>query len=195
MLGALALCAGMGLAVTPASGAAQTTAWRVDPGGAFAGQATTVVFSLRRVRWPCATSTADGTLAASDGDGLAAGTVDVMYSNCRLAGIVLDFKAVGTWKVDLLQKNSAHSSWVDVAVSGIDLKWAGPGCAVEFKGTQYGHYDNDTGRLVLGSADDPASKLISLPGSSCLGLVSPDEVATMQATYSLTPAQKITPAT
>ncbi|MYT70875.1 MULTISPECIES: hypothetical protein [unclassified Streptomyces] len=126
---------------------------------------------------------------------MAAGTfMPKSFSTCVVAGIPFTYTVGPTpWKINLLQRNAASPSKIDVSISGVALNWSGTGCNVSWAGTAYGQYDNSTGKLSIGQGGVPASQVVAQPGVSCLGLMQPGDALTIKATYTLNPKQTITP--
>ncbi|MEV1018936.1 hypothetical protein [Streptomyces sp. NPDC050264] len=195
VMGGLALVAALGASVTSAS-ATGSGVWTVGPGGSYAGDTVTPypLFRVGSASISCATSHISGSLATSDADGLAAGTVAPTYSNCRVAGIPFSFTSgTAPWKINLLRRNAVNPAVIDVSISGITLNWSATGCAVKWTGTLYGQYDNATGKLSSSPDGVPASQLVAGADAYCLGLLKPGSTLDIKANYTLTPKQQITP--
>ncbi|MFJ4711954.1 hypothetical protein [Streptomyces sp. NPDC088785] len=190
----VALVAALGASGTSAS-AAGSGVWTVGPGGSYTAHASSPAFTFPAATFVCTSSTASGSFATTDADGVAAGTfTPTSFSVCSVGGIPFTYTAGPTpWKVNLLQRNAANPSRIDVSISGVTLKWSATGCNVTWTGTAYGQYDNGTGQLLIGPTGVAASQLVAGPGTSCLGLVKPGDVLTIKAAYALTPKQTITP--
>ncbi|MFI7384979.1 hypothetical protein [Streptomyces sp. NPDC049813] len=190
----VALVAALGVSGTSAS-ATGSGVWTVSPGGNYTGAGANPVFAWNSMVFNCTSSTVTGSLAAMDADGLAAGTLaPKSYTGCAIAGIPFTYSAGPTpWKVNLLQRNAADPSKIDLSISGVTFNWSATGCHATWTGTVYGQYDNTTGRLSTGLNGAPAGRLVAGAGASCLGLVTPGDVLTIKATYTLTPRQTITP--
>ncbi|MFD8570077.1 hypothetical protein [Streptomyces sp. NPDC059639] len=142
----------------------------------------------------CAATHISGSLAATDADGLSAGTFAPTYSTCTVAGIPFSFTAgAAPWKINYLGRNATNPSVVDVSISGVTLNWSATGCAAQWTGTLYGQYDNATGKLSTSPDGVHASQLVAAAGSYCLGLFTPGATLDLWSTYTLTPKQTITP--
>ncbi|MFI0236409.1 hypothetical protein [Streptomyces sp. NPDC016845] len=191
--GGLALFAALGMSVTSAS-AAGSGVWTVSPGGAYTGDAAKPAFKTGAFVLTCGAGHISGSFAASDPDGLAAGTLVPSYSTCSVAGIPFGLTASSApWKINLLRRNAAGPSVIDVSISGIEFNWSATGCNAKFTGTVYGQYDNATGRLSTGLDGAPPSRLVAGPGAVCLGLFTAGDTLDIKAAYTLTPKQLITP--
>lgn len=192
-VGGLGLVAALGMSVTSAS-ATGSGVWTVSPGGQYSGTAVKPRFEGNPLIFACASSTVSGSLATSDSDGLAAGTFVPSYSGCDIGGIPFTYSSGPTpWKINLLQRNAADPSKVDVSISGVTLNWSAQICHVSWTGTLYGQYDNATGQLSTGLNGAPAGQVVAGAGATCLGMAKAGDVLTIKATYTLSPKQVITP--
>ncbi|TXS07729.1 hypothetical protein EAO73_02690 [Streptomyces sp. col6] len=107
------------------------------------------------------------------------GTIDaITIHDCSVGGIeYIVTKSASPWAISLVGQNPAHANWVDVSIKNVAANWYGFGCTIDFKGTLHGHYENDTGRLVIG---DTSGDLLA-SNANCLGLVNNGDVVELRA--------------
>lgn len=179
-----ALSAAMALTATSASATNQSS-YVVTPGGAFSGH------SDGYVNWPlmtlyCTTTDVAGSLVPNP-SGNVIGTVNtVAISGCNLAGLTYTFTLTsGARPLTATGAVAGRPDWVGVSVSGLVFRMTGIGCTATFGGNLTGHYENDTGRLVIDGSTMTAS------AANCLGLILAGDPTVLGADYAITPHQTI----
>ncbi|MYS35779.1 hypothetical protein K388_05627 [Streptomyces sp. KhCrAH-43] len=106
------------------------------------------------------------------------GTIDALTThNCQFGFGEVVTTSTTPWVIDLVGQNPSHANWVDVRISEVSAHWAGFGCVADFKGTLHGHYENDTGKLVIG---DKSGDLLA-SNANCLGIVNNGDVVALRA--------------
>lgn len=176
-----ALASSLGTVVSTAS-AATTGTWTVTPAGAFtAPRASYPTFRFPALFWACSSfDVTAGKLEATGTTGSRVGTIDAIVASCPIGGVEYTVtKSAAAWAIDLVGQNPSHANWVDVRISGVSTHWVGFGCAADVKGTLYGHYENDTGNLVI---SEPSGDLIA-SNVNCMGLVNNGDVVTLKASW------------
>ncbi|MFF7337531.1 hypothetical protein ACFZAT_09330 [Streptomyces sp. NPDC008163] len=119
-----------------------------------------------------------GELEATVATGGRIGTIDAITTrNCQFGFGEVVTTSTTPWAIDLVGQNPSHANWVDVRISGVSAHWDGFGCVADFKGTLPGHYENDTGKLVIG---DKSGGLLA-SHANCLGLVNNGDVVALRA--------------
>lgn len=183
--------AALGLTVTSASATAQT-AWVVSPGGNFTATADGPTLDVPLAQLVCDSSDAAGNLKTSDSDGAGIGTISsITFDNCSVAGIPFDVSMTSTpWNINVSAVDGANANWVDGSISQISAHVEGTLCTADFTGTVYGHYENDTNRLVI---DGSGADLVA-SNADCIGLINDGDVAAFNASYLVSPPTTITPA-
>ncbi|WP_326656333.1 hypothetical protein [Streptomyces sp. NBC_00385] len=176
---AAALVAAFG-AVVPSASAATAGAWTVTPAGAYTAHATYPTLDLPLMYLECDYfDVAAGNLEAAGATGGRIGTIDAIAAdNCTVAGLEFVMTQSTTpWQINLVGPNTSHVNWVDVTIGGISGHWEGFGCSADFNGTLYGHYENDTGNLVI---EGTVSDLV-VSNADCLGIMNNGDVISMNA--------------
>ncbi|MEU9530964.1 MULTISPECIES: hypothetical protein [Streptomyces] len=175
---AAAFVAALGSVVSSAS-AATTGSWSVTPAGAYTAHAVHPPWTF-----PAATIACDsldvtaGRLEATGATGGRMGTIDALTThNCQFGFGEVVTTSTTPWVIDLVGQNPSHANWVDVRISEVSAHWAGFGCVADFRGTLHGHYENDTGKLVIG---DTSGDLLA-SNANCLGIVNNGDVVALRA--------------
>nr|WP_203600042.1 hypothetical protein [Streptomyces sp. SID9727] len=175
------MASALGTVVSSAS-AATTGTWTVTPAGAFtAPHANYPTFRFPALFWACRSfDVTAGKLEATGTTGSGLGTIDSVVGSCPIGGIEYTVtKSAPAWAIDIVGQNPSHTNWVDVRISGVSTHWAGFGCVADVKGTLYGHYENDTGNLVI---SDTSGGLIA-SNVNCMGLINDGDVVTLKSSW------------
>ncbi|MYQ76164.1 MULTISPECIES: hypothetical protein [unclassified Streptomyces] len=176
---ATALVVSFGATVSSASAGAAAS-WTVTPAGAYTAHAVYPTLDLPYMSLECDYfDVAAGTLEATGVTGGAIGTIDaIAIDNCSVGGLEFVMtQSTKPWQIDLVGPNASHANWADVTISGISGHWEGFSCSADFSGMLFGHYENDTGNLVI---DGTGSDLV-VSNADCLGLMNEDDVISMNA--------------
>lgn len=176
---AAALASALGT-VVPSASAATADPWTVTPAGAYTAHAVQPTWTVPSATFLCdSLDVTAGMLQATGATGGRIGTIDaIAVRYCSVGGIEYTVTQSATpWTINPVGQNPTHTNWVDVRISGVSVHWNGFGCAADFKGALYGHYENDTGNLVIG--DRPGALLVS--NVNCLGLINNGDAVTLRA--------------
>ncbi|WP_232837877.1 hypothetical protein [Streptomyces atratus] len=176
-----ALGAAIGMTVSTASAGTATT-WTVTPSGAYTAHADFPTLEVPLASLECESSDVTaGVLQASSSTGNSIGSInDIIFTNCTVGGIPFDVTMkTKPWLINVVQPNASNSNWVDGTVSSISAHISGIGCSADFTGKVYGHYQNNTGDLVI---DGSGADLVA-SNASCLGLINNGDVASFNASY------------
>lgn len=175
------------MALTAPSASATTSAsYVVTPGGAFSGHGVPATWAWPLMSFYCSATDVAGSFAPQP-VGSVVGTVNsVAFSDCELAGIAYNITLTsGARPLTATGAVAGRSTWVGVSVSGLAFRMTGTGCTASFGGSLTGHYENDTGRLVI----DGSTMTVS--AANCLGLLQAGDPTDLDADYAVTPHQTI----
>lgn len=180
-----ALSAAMALTATSASATNQSS-YVVTPGGAFAGHGVPAVWAWPTMSFYCSATDVAGSFVPKP-VGSVVGTVNsVAFSGCKLAGVAYSITLTsGARPLTATGAVAGRPTWVGVSVGGLSFRMTGTGCTVSFGGSLTGHYENDTGHLVV----DGSTMTVS--AANCLGLLQAGDPTDFDADYAVTPRQTI----
>ncbi|MGW1466235.1 hypothetical protein ACWCPT_18045 [Streptomyces sp. NPDC002308] len=180
-----ALSAAMALTATSASATASAS-YVVTPGGAFSGHGAPATWAWPAMSFYCSATDVAGSLVPAP-VGSVVGTVSsVAFSGCTLAGIAYSITLTsGARPLTATGAVAGRPTWVGVSVSGLAFRMTGTGCTANFGGSLTGHYENDTGDLVV----DGSTMAVS--AANCLGLLQAGDPTDLDADYAVTPHQTI----
>ncbi|MEU1090316.1 hypothetical protein ACFYPN_25195 [Streptomyces sp. NPDC005576] len=184
--GMLVASLSVAMALTAISASATSrSSYVVTPGGAFSGH------SDGTLSWPmmalyCSATDVAGSLVPNP-PGSVIGTVNtVAIGGCNLAGLTFTFTLTsGARPLSATGAVAGRPHWVGVSVSGLAFRMTGIGCTASFGGNLSGHYENDTGRLVI----DGSTMKVS--AANCLGLLQAGDPTHLDAGYAISPHQTI----
>jgi hypothetical protein len=202
VLASAALVAATGLAAMPASAAPKT--WTITRGGAVTAttKSLTLTDTTKGASLTCTSSVAKAKLKSGKGlSGTNVGTLtSASVTGCRVAGFTITIKAAHLpWHLNLVSYNSAKGVTTGT-LTGIHMTLAVPGisCSGVLDGTA-GTADN--GMLQV-TYTNKTAKLTTLKtggklhvynvSSGCAGVVSNGDSVAISASYTVSPAQKIT---
>jgi hypothetical protein len=184
------LGAAIGLTTTTASATATLT-WHVTPSGAYTAHAVSPTLTVPAAVLTCASSDVTaGTLQATSATGVGIGNINtITFTTCKVGGISFNVTMKTTpWKINVSAVNATNPQWVDGTISAVSAHIAGVGCTADFTGTVAGHYENNTGNLVLPGT----STTLIASNASCLGLINNGNVAKFKASYAVNTHPSIT---
>ncbi|MFI6892792.1 hypothetical protein ACIBM4_01585 [Streptomyces sp. NPDC050256] len=176
-----AIGASLGLAVSSAS-AGTAASWTVTPSGPYTAHADYPTLEVPFALLECDSSDVTaGDLAATSATGADIADIDnITFTNCAVSGIDFTVTMAATpWKINVTGPNASNANWVNGTVSSISAHISGIGCNADFTGKVYGHYENNTGNLVI---DGTGTDLVA-SNASCLGLINNGDVASFNAEY------------
>lgn len=178
---ATAVGAVLGMTVSSAL-AGGTASWTVTPAGAYTAHADYPMLESLYALWECeSVDVSAGAFNASSVTGQAIGSIDaVTSSGCSVGGWELALTANSApWSINVVGPSSSNPNWVDITVSDVSANYSGISCEANFSGTLHGHYENDTGSLVI---DGAGSDLIAF-NTGCLGLINDGDEVVLAGTF------------
>jgi hypothetical protein len=174
------------LTAAPAlAGPPWTVTGNTNADGHYNGTSGTVTFKdvTKNLTLTCTSATATGQLANGSYSTATVGSVTgSTWTGCKgPGGISLSVAQNSAWTVNATSGPDASGN-VSGNIGSVSAHVTGPGCSFTVTGTAPGHYHN-TGTLTL----DPASSL-TISSASCLGIITNGDVASIGATYAISPS-------
>jgi hypothetical protein len=190
--------AALTVGLTATSAVAAT--WTVKPGGAITAKSGTTTLTDKKTgnKLTCSSSSASATLKKGSGlSGTGIGSITkISFSNCK-GPLGLTFTVTPghlPWKLNAV---SFSSGVTHGTITGIHAKLSGSGCSAVVDGTGAtanngkvaATYTNSTHKLKILAT---GGNLHIYRVSGCLGLINSGDGSSYTATYTVSPAQKIT---
>ncbi|MFD7862875.1 hypothetical protein [Streptomyces sp. NPDC057682] len=174
----------VGMAMSSAS-AGTVSSWAVTPSGPYTAHADYPTLSVSAGTFECAASDVTaGSFQSVSPDGAEISAIDAFTSTgCGVGGIDWSMTMSETpWKINAVRPSESHANWVDITISDFSAHFGGLACDVDVRGLLRGHYENDSGKLVI---QGDISDLVA-SNASCLGLFNDGEEVVFDASYLVT---------
>lgn len=175
---------------------ASAVSWTVTPGGDFTATGADAIQTINyedgvSLDWGCTSFSMPG-VASTSGNPVAVipETSGISGVDCNGAfGFYVELIQIGDWEMHAASYDPV-SDVVTGTIPGAAFSWLGPGCEADFGGTLDFRYHNTSGQLEI--LPNPTLDVTYVdPNNACLGLLDDVDHVTLDATLSVTPAQRI----